>query len=52
MIVTESFPTWIIKKYYGIQDVRKVEAVGLDIYGADAEAIIRDAEVFIYVEIK
>ena len=30
--------------YYGIQDVRKVEAVGLDIDGADVDAIMRAAE--------
>lgn len=30
--------------YYGIQDVRKIEAVGLDIAGADAEAIMAAAE--------
>ena len=30
--------------YYGIQDVKKIEAVGLDIDGADAGAIMRDAE--------
>ena len=30
--------------YYGIQDVRKIEAVGLDIWGADMEAIMRSAE--------
>ena len=30
--------------YYGIRDVRKIEAVGLDIYGADVDAIMRSAE--------
>ena len=30
--------------YYGIQDVRKIEAVGLDIGGADVEAIMKSAE--------
>ena len=29
--------------YYGIQDVRKVEALGLDIYGADVDAIMTSA---------
>ena len=29
--------------YYGIQDVRKIEAVGLDIYGADVDAIMLSA---------
>ena len=30
--------------YYGIQDVRQIQAVGLDIAGADADAIMRNAE--------
>ena len=30
--------------YYGIGDVRLIEAVGLDIYGADVEAILEEAE--------
>ena len=30
--------------YYGIQDVRKIEAVGLDIVGADVDAIMKAAE--------
>ena len=30
--------------FYGIQDVRKMEAVGLDIYGANVNSIVRDAE--------
>ena len=30
--------------YYGIHDIRKIEAVGLDIQGADADAIMRSAE--------
>ncbi len=30
--------------YYGIEDIRKVEAVGLDIWGADTDAIMRSAE--------
>lgn len=30
--------------YYGIQDVRKIEAVGLDIDGADVNAIMASAE--------
>ena len=34
----------LAENYYGIKDVRKIEAVGLDIYGADVNAIMRDAE--------
>jgi len=34
----------LARGYYGIQDVRKLEALGLDIVGADAEAILRQAE--------
>ena len=34
----------LAQNFYGIQDVRKIEAVGLDIIGADAEAILRSAE--------
>ena len=30
--------------YYGIADVRLIEAVGLDIYGADVEEILEEAE--------
>ena len=30
--------------YYGISDVRKIEAAGLDIVGADADAIIAEAK--------
>ena len=30
--------------YYGIGDVRLIEAVGLDIYGADVEEILEEAE--------
>ena len=30
--------------YYGIGDVRLIEAVGLDIYGADVEEILKEAE--------
>ena len=33
----------LAETYYGIQDVRKIEAVGLDIAGADADAIMADA---------
>ena len=33
----------LAENYYGIQDVRKIEAVGLDIAGADADAIMADA---------
>ena len=34
----------LAQNYYGIQDVRKVKADGLDIEGADVEAIMRSAE--------
>lgn len=34
----------LAQNYYGIQDVRKIEAVGLDIDGADVNAILRSAE--------
>ena len=34
----------LAQNYYGIQDVRKIEAVGLDIYGADVESIMKEAE--------
>ncbi|MBO5551075.1 MAG: NAD(P)H-dependent oxidoreductase [Lachnospiraceae bacterium] len=34
----------LAQNYYGIQDVRKIEAVGLDIDGADIEKLMRDAE--------
>ena len=34
----------LARNYYGIQDVRKIEAVGLDIYGADVDAIMKTAE--------
>ena len=34
----------LAQNYYGIRDVRKFEAVGLDIYGADVSAIMRSAE--------
>lgn len=34
----------LARNYYGIQDVQKIEAVGLDIDGADTEKIMRDAE--------
>ncbi|MDO4866957.1 MAG: NAD(P)H-dependent oxidoreductase [Clostridia bacterium] len=30
--------------YYGIQDVRLIKAVGLDLYGADVDAILASAE--------
>ncbi len=46
--VPEAFGFGYIKalaqNFYGIQDVRKMEAVGLDIVGADACAIMRAAE--------
>ncbi|MCR5789145.1 MAG: NAD(P)H-dependent oxidoreductase [Lachnospiraceae bacterium] len=31
------------ENFYGIKDVRLIKATGLDIYGADAEAILQDA---------
>lgn len=34
----------LAQNYYGIQDVRKIEAVGLDIYGADVDAIMKATE--------
>ena len=34
----------LAQNYYGILDVRKIEAVGLDIYGADVNAIMKEAE--------
>lgn len=34
----------LAQDYYGIHDVRKIEAVGLDIEGADVEAIMSSAE--------
>lgn len=34
----------LAQNYYGIADVRKIEAVGLDLYGADVEAIMESAE--------
>ena len=34
----------LAQKYYGIQDVRLIKAEGLDIVGADPEAILRAAE--------
>lgn len=34
----------LAQSYYGIQDVRKIEAVGLDIIGADIDAIMKEAE--------
>ena len=34
----------LARDYYGIQDVRKMEALGLDIRGADVPGIIRAAE--------
>ncbi len=33
----------LAQNYYGIQDVRKIEALGLDIDGADVNAIMADA---------
>ncbi len=34
----------LAEAYYGIPDVRKIEAVGLDIDGADVDAIMKSAE--------
>ena len=34
----------LAQNYYGIRDVRKIEAVGLDIYGANVDSIMREAE--------
>ncbi len=34
----------LANNYYGISDVRKIEAVGLDIYDADIDAIMKEAE--------
>ena len=34
----------LAQNYYGIEDVRQIKAVGLDVYGADVEAIMRSAE--------
>lgn len=39
----------LAQDYYGIQDVRKIEAVGLDIEGADADAIMKEAETALIV---
>ena len=33
----------LAQNYYGIQDVRKIEALGLDLYGADVLAILTSA---------
>ncbi len=35
----------LAQNFYGIQDIRKIEAVGLDIYGADVASIMRDAAI-------
>ena len=34
----------LAQNYYGIQDVRQIEAIGLDIFGADVDAIMKSAE--------
>ena len=34
----------LAESYYGIQDVRQIKALGLDIVGADVEKILLDAE--------
>lgn len=31
----------LAQNYYGIQDVRKIEAVGLDLYGANAVITVK-----------
>ena len=33
----------LAQNYYGIRDVRKIEALGLDIYGADVNGILTAA---------
>lgn len=33
----------LAQNFYGIRDVRKIEAVGLDIYGADVDALLSKA---------
>ena len=33
----------LAQSFYGIEDVRLIKAVGLDIYGADVEGIMKDA---------
>ena len=38
------FRSALAQNYYGIQDVRQISAVGLDIYGADVDAIMKAAE--------
>ena len=45
-IMINTVGTWeesLAENYYGIQDVRKIEAVGLDIDGADVNAIMTDS---------
>ena len=34
----------LAQNFYGISKVRKIEAVGLDLYGADVEAIMQSSE--------
>jgi FMN-dependent NADH-azoreductase len=34
----------LVQSYYSIPDVRKIEADGLDIIGADVDAIMAEAE--------
>ena len=36
------------RNFYGIKDVRLIKAVGLDIYGAEPEAILRSAGEFVW----
>ncbi|MBQ7692523.1 MAG: NAD(P)H-dependent oxidoreductase [Oscillospiraceae bacterium] len=40
----------LAQNYFGISDVKKIEAVGLDIDGADVEAIMKAAEAAIAAE--
>ncbi len=35
---------YLAENFYGIKEVKLLTAVGLDIYGADVETIMREAE--------
>ena len=37
----------LAQNFYGIEDVRKIEAAGLDIFGADVSALMKSAEAHI-----
>ncbi len=37
----------LAQNFYGIEDVRKIEAAGLDIFGADVSALMKSAEALI-----